>query len=118
MSKISREDVKSYLESQDEIAVAEILYEVFCQRRDDKHYEGGDFQYDDVMCLALCSFGSSNGELDESSIVELYAPIIVDEAEKESCLCEQGVCPQCKAELISSGKVAKCPICNTKAFLT
>ena len=110
------ESVQVFLQSLDDKDLVRLLQEVFVLRRNDKIYETGDFQYDDVMCLALCSFGSFNGKVDSKAIIELYAS--EGDGEKENNLCEQGVCPTCKSELISASKTASCPICRSNVFLT
>lgn len=98
--------------------LAELLSLVFANRRERKTYKNEDFQFDDVLCLAKCSFGSNSGVVDEEAIIELYASPSTDEAEDEGVLSEQGSCGVCKAWLVSSAQIAHCPICGEKAYLT
>lgn len=93
------------------------MQEIFIYRKNKKEYENGDFQIDDLMCLAICSYGSNDGVVDKKAIKELYASPLLNEAE-EDCLCEQGKCENCNTELISFAQVVECPICSEKVFLT
>ena len=115
---MTKSDVKKYLQDLNELELVHLVNEVLIQRRDEKSYKNGDFQYDDVFCVASCSFGSTDGVVDDQATVELYAPVVTEESASEAGLCNFSECGRCKTPLISEGKVANCPVCKEKVFLT
>jgi len=115
---MTKHDVEQYLKGLDELQLLHLLNDILKDRRDDKFYDNGDFQYDDVFCIAACSYGSNDNELDPEAIVELYAPVVTEESASERGICNYAECESCKTSLISEGKVANCPVCKTKNFLT
>ena len=75
---MTKQDVIKFLSGLPELEIAEILYEVSAGKREEKKYVSGDFQIDNALCLAICSYGSFERKTDDMAIVELVALPIKD----------------------------------------
>ena len=117
---MSKQDVIKFLSSLSEFEIAEILYEASASKREEKKHDSGDFQIDNALCLAVCSYGSFENKPDDMAIVELVAMPSEDKVDNPSdaVLTEQGECDQCNTPLIGATKVAVCPVCKSEAYLT
>lgn len=116
---MDRQSVLNYLAGLSECALAQLIHDTVQLKRVEHRYPNGDFQIDDALCLASCSFGSFKGQVDEGATIEVYAPPVNENAASKShSLTEQGVCPKCRSLLISCSKTASCPICKTVVELT
>ncbi len=116
---VTKEEVIEFFKSLGEAEAAELCLEAFKHKRIESHYGDGEFQIDDAYSLAICTFGSSHGEIDKEAIVQLYAK----SSEKiqptpEDGFDQMGQCDFCKTELISYEKRVICPVCMRKAGLT
>jgi len=117
----ARETAFGCLSSLPDGELALLLSDVFEQRRKERRFENGDFELEDVLGVAVYSFGRFEGTLDAHATVELFAPPR-DQSERENAACsaltENGVCPQCNTALISFSKVVICPVCKRTVGLT
>ncbi|MEL7024557.1 MAG: hypothetical protein AAGL69_12500 [Pseudomonadota bacterium] len=94
-----------------------LLNTALSDRAKKKVYANGDTQYDDVICVATCTFGSNDGIVDECAIVEVCAQPTNDAVVLDD-FSEQGRCEVCSTLLIANAKKAVCPICGTVNHLT
>ncbi len=116
---ITKKDVIDFIKSLGEAEAAELCLEAFKHKRIESHYENGDFQIDDAYSLAICTFGSNSGEVDEEAIIQLYAQSYDNTSPlPEDGFDQMGECEFCKAELISYDKWVVCPICKKQNGLT
>ncbi len=115
---MNREKLVGHLSSLSVAELGDIINAVSRNLRKDKEFEGGDFEYDDILCLALCSFGAFKGEMDETAIIEVYSGAADETCLPGTPLTEQSTCNVCGVSLVSNSKRVNCPICYAPNELT
>ncbi len=118
---ITKNDIIQFITNLGETEAVELCFDALNSRRTKHQFENGDFEIDDVFCIAQCSFGSFEGEVDKRATIELYAKSYRENISPPSTkygLNQMGKCEFCKVELMSYDKWVICPVCETKNELT